>query len=339
MKIGKNISLKPFNTFGLDYQAKCYIRADSESEAKAFFKKEIPWEMPLLILGGGSNVLFTGDFRGTIIHPQIQGIRVDEHKGDNVIISAGAGVNWDVLVDWAVNEGFWGLENLSLIPGSAGASAVQNIGAYGAEVKDMITKVETISVRDGSRQIFSNNECEFSYRNSIFKSREKGRYLVTRVYFKLNTKSGGNLNYGSLKEETMKLGDESLINIRQAVINIRQSKLPDPAVIGNAGSFFKNPVTSMSLAEDLRKKYPGIPFYPDGEGSAKLAAAWLIEQCGWKGKRKGDAGIHDKQALVIVNHGNAKGEDIFKLSEEVRLSVSEKFGIHLDREVEVIGII
>jgi len=339
MQVYKNISLKKYNTFGLDYKAHCMILIGNEKEAIALFRGEISWKKPLLIMGNGSNILFTSDFKGTILCPEFGGIKVEKQDQENIIISAGAGVNWDNLVEWTVNKGIGGLENLSLIPGLVGATPVQNIGAYGSEVKDTIVKVKTICIGDGSIRIFSNNECEFGYRNSIFKKTEKGKYLVTRVYYKLSVKPLLNLNYDSLHEEVNKLGSATLNNVRQAVINIRRSKLPDPEIIGNAGSFFKNPVVSRTAAENLKKRYPQMPVNEDHSGGIKLAAGWLIDQCGWKGKRIGDAGVHDKQALVLVNHGKATGKEIYNLSESIKKSVQEKFGIELEREVEVVGTI
>lgn len=238
-----------------------------------------------------------------------------------------------------MDKGFGGLENLSLIPGKVGATPVQNIGAYGAEAKDTIVKVVALDKNDGSRHAFSNSECEFRYRESIFKKKFKGRYLVTRVYFRLSVNPTLKLEYGSLKEEVQKLGGATLKNVRQAVINIRRSKLPDPEIIANAGSFFKNPVVDNSVALDLKKAIPDCPALTIRQEALNWAAGWLIEQCGWKGKRIGDAGVHDKQSLVLVNHGKATGKEIFDLSEKIKSSVSEKFGIDLEREVEVIGTI
>jgi UDP-N-acetylmuramate dehydrogenase len=336
MFINKNISLKPYNTFGIDYKADCIVRVQTEMEAIALFRGEIFCKKPLLIIGGGSNILFTGDFKGTIILPDFRRIRVEKPEGNDVIVSSGAGVLWDKLVEWAVNKGFGGLENLSLIPGRVGAVPVQNIGAYGAEVKDVIVKVKVISVIDGSVKIFTNEECRFGYRTSIFKGNEKGRYLITRVWFRLSVNPVFNLNYGSINEEVIKLGGTTLKNLREAVIRIRRSKLPDPEITGNAGSFFKNPVVGLHRAEELKKRFPGLPCYDDPSVGIKLAAGWLIEQCGWKGKRVGNAAVHEKQALVIVNAGGASGKEIFELSEKIRESVLEKFGIELEREVEVI---
>jgi len=334
--IQRDVSLKNYNTFGLDYKADCLISVKSEKEAISVLKKRESLKEQLFILGGGSNLLFTKDFQGTIIHPEIGGIKIAEQKSDHIIVSSGAGVIWDNLVEWTVNKGFGGLENLSLIPGNVGATPVQNIGAYGVEVKDLIEKVRAISMIDASVVDFSNSECRFGYRDSIFKGELKGKYLVTNVSFRLMTNPLLNIIYGSLKEETEKLGHASLRTVRQAVINIRRSKLPDPDLIGNAGSFFKNPVVTKSVAEIIRQKYLGVPCYDEPSGGTKMAAGWLIDQCGWKGIRKGDAGVHDKQALILLNHGKATGTDILKLSEEIKQSVSDKFGIELEQEVEVI---
>jgi UDP-N-acetylenolpyruvoylglucosamine reductase len=340
MMIYKNIPLKKYNTFGLDYFAEYMIRIKTEKEAITIFNGTVALKKPLLILGSGSNILFTSDFKGTILYPEIKGIKIEEEVANrNVIVSAGAGVNWDDLVSWSVNKGFGGIENLSLIPGKVGATPVQNIGAYGVEVKDRIVKVRTININDGSIRVFTNNECEFAYRSSIFKNSEKGKYLVTSVYYRLTINPSLNLSYESLKEEVNKLGAETLINVRQGVINIRQNKLPDPEIIGNAGSFFKNPVVESSVALNLKNEYPDIPVYKDQEGYMKLASGWLIERCGWKGERRGDAGVHNKQALVLINYGKATGMEIYNLSEEIRKSVHKKFGVDLEREVEIIGVI
>jgi UDP-N-acetylmuramate dehydrogenase len=334
--IYENISLKKFNSFGLNVRADHLAAFMLEENAIHFFKQRKGSPQNYLVLGRGTNVLFTGDFHGTIIHPEMEGISLEGKKGNDVIVSAGAGVVWDQLVESTVNNGLGGLENLSLIPGLVGATCVQNIGAYGAEIKDTIERVRAISLDDGSVIEFTNEECRFGYRVSIFKKELKGKYLITKVYFRLSTHPKLCLEYGSLKEEINKLGSTSLGNIRKIVISTRQSKLPDPDQIGNAGSFFKNPVVSESFVKDLETKFPKIPVFRDHSGGLKIAAGWLIEQCGWKGKRIGDAGVHDKQALVIVNHGNATGMELFDLSELIKKSVADKFGISLEREVEVI---
>jgi UDP-N-acetylmuramate dehydrogenase len=334
----RNFSLREYNTFGLDYKADCFISIKSEEEATEIIKMIDPSD-PFLVVGGGSNLLFVSDFPGTIIHPEIGGIDTLESNDDHIIISAGAGVTWDSLVEWSVKKGFGGLENLSLIPGCVGATPVQNIGAYGIEVKDFILKVTAVSLINGIQREFTADECRFGYRDSIFKGELKGKYLITRVFYRLMVKPEYHLEYGSLRDEALGLGPLSLKTLREAVINIRRSKLPDPAVDGNAGSFFRNPVINRERASELKAIYPGIPLYNDTSGGMKVAAGWLIEQCGWKGKRIGNAGIHEKQALVIVNHGNATGKEIFDLSESVRISVHEKFGIELLREVEIAGTI
>lgn len=338
MLIEENISLKPYNTFGLNYIADRIIHLHDDSDIRIVSKK-IQDYMPYLILGGGSNLLFTGNFNGTLIHPVIGGIRILKHDNNSVIISAGSGIKWDDLVAWAVENGFYGLENLSLIPGNTGAAPVQNIGAYGMEVRNTIDRVETIRLIDGKQVYFNNDECGFGYRHSIFKGAEKGNYIVTRVFFRLNIEAKLNLDYAGVKEEAHKLGGISLKNVRSAIIRIRKNKLPDPDTFGNAGSFFKNPVVPDETAEKLRKEFPFMPRYPDRKGFTKLAAGWLIQQCGLKGKRSGDAGVHENQALVLVNYGNATGIDIYRLSESVRLSVKEKFDLDLEREVEVVGSI
>ena len=334
--IQKNVSLSTYNTFGLNYRTKYFISVKTEGEAIKLFASKGIAEEPMLILGGGSNVLFTGDYSGTIIHSEIKGIDIEEKNDEYVIVSAGAGEEWDSFVEWTVNNGFGGIENLTLIPGTVGAAPVQNIGAYGVEVKDTILKVRAVSTESGSVREFDKSECHFGYRKSIFKAKMKGKYLVTRVFFKLAVKPVLNLVYGSLADEVAKLGGAQLKNVREAVIKIRRSKLPDPAILGNAGSFFKNPLVDFTVAESLRKHYPLMPCYEDPSGGIKLAAGWLIEQCGWKGKRSGSTGVHDKQALVIVNYGGASGTEILNLAEEIKKSVWYRFEVELEKEVEVI---
>jgi UDP-N-acetylmuramate dehydrogenase len=334
----KNVSLKAYNTFGLDYKADCVIHIKSEEEVCSYLNG-VTRSGPLLIVGGGSNLLITQDYHGTILHPEIEGIEVVQKNEEYAIVSAGAGVNWDKFVEWTVNKGFGGLENLSLIPGLVGATPVQNIGAYGVEIKDLIETTRAVSLEDGSVRLFSNADCRFGYRNSIFKKELHGKYLITKVYYKLSIKPLLKLDYGSLTDEIDKLGEVTLKNIRQAVINIRRSKLPDPEIIGNAGSFFKNPVIKNSEADKLKNIFPAMPVYEDKPGFTKLAAGWLIDQCGWKGFRKGDAGVHQNQALVLVNYGKSTGRDIYDLSETVRKSVYDKFGVDLEREVEIVGTI
>jgi UDP-N-acetylmuramate dehydrogenase len=334
--IYENVSLKKYNTFGLNVKADRLIAFRHEENAVHFLRQQRGSDHDFFVIGGGSNLLFTGDFHGTMIHPEMEGITMEDRKDDIIIISAGAGIVWDKLVESTVNKGLGGLENLSLIPGTVGAAPVQNIGAYGVEVKDTIERVRAISLEDGSVREFTNGECSFGYRNSIFKGELRGKYLITKVYFRLSRKPKLSIEYGSLKEEVSRLGSISLGNVRKIVINTRMSKLPDPSILGNAGSFFKNPVVSETLAKELMNNNPGLPVFRDLSGTAKIPAGWLIEKCGWKGKRIGDAGVYDKQALVLLNFGKATGKDLFDLSEEIRKSVFESFGITLEREVEII---
>ncbi len=334
-----NVSLKRYNSFGTDNISETMIFISSEEEASILFSSGSGMDGPVLILGEGTNVLFISDYKGTVIRPELAGIVLEESSGNEVRVSAGAGEKWDSFVEWTVRNGLWGLENLSLIPGTVGATPVQNIGAYGVEVREVIERVDAIRISDGSRHTFSNSDCGFGYRSSIFKKELKGKYLVTRVYYVLSSKPSFRLDYGAIKEELGKTGKINLENIRRAVINVRRSKLPDPEVTGNAGSFFKNPLVTRSLADELTVRFPDIPVFDDKPGFKKIPAGWLIEQCGWKGSRKGDAGVHDLQALVLVNHGKASGREIYNLSEEIRQSVKKKFNILLEREVEVIGTI
>lgn len=336
MKKKLNVSLKRYNTFGLDSKADQLIEIFSEEEAINLLKEDQPWKNRLFVIGGGSNLLFLDDYNGTLLHPSIMGIEIKEESDYSVIVSAGAGVVWDDLVAWSVERQLGGLENLSLIPGNVGASPVQNIGAYGVEVKDYIEKVETVNIETGSLRSFSPAECAFGYRYSIFKGEQKGRYLVTRVHFRLSRNSTYCLDYGSLKEEVSKFGSVSVGNIRKAVISLRRNKLPDHEVTGNAGSFFKNPVVPENIAKALLSDNPGMPVYNEQTGYKKIAAGWLIEKCGWKGKRIGHAGTYEKQALIIINHGGASGRQLFEFSEEIRRSVLDRFGIDLEREVEVL---
>jgi UDP-N-acetylmuramate dehydrogenase len=315
------------------------VLVESEDDAVSVFTTRSLSPDCFLILGDGSNILFTSDFGGTIFHSKIQGINIESITNEHVIISAGSAVNWDSLVGWCVQRGFGGLENLSLIPGTVGASPVQNIGAYGAEAKDYIEKVRFVSTEDGLVSEFNNSQCRFGYRDSIFKHELKGKIFVVSVYFRLKLNPVLKTDYGSLGEELKRLGGVTLGNIRKAVINIRKSKLPDPDIFGNAGSFFKNPVVAAETARLLLNEFPDMPVYPDSSGGNKLAAGWLIDVCGWKGARRGDAGVHEKQALVLVNYGKATGTEIYYLSEEIRESVLKKFGIELEREVDVIGAI
>ncbi|HOK25747.1 MAG TPA: UDP-N-acetylmuramate dehydrogenase, partial [Bacteroidales bacterium] len=334
--VARNVSLRNLNTFGLDYRADYLVTVSSESEILQFLNSEFGNIRPLLIIGAGSNILFVNDFHGIILRPDIKNIYVEDENSGRVIVSAGSGIKWDDFVRWAVNRNLWGIENLSYIPGTVGATPVQNIGAYGEEVKDHIYEVRAISLEDGSVKSFSKGECHFGYRDSIFKNKLKGKYIITRVFYELERSREPNLSYGVLKDEVLNSGEITLESIREAVIRIRKSKLPEPETLGNAGSFFKNPVVDAVTAEIMKSKYPSMPVFPHNGRRMKISAGWLIEQCGWKGKRHGNAGVFEKQALVIVNYGKATGEEILRLSEMIQKSVHEKFGIILEREVEVV---
>jgi len=289
-----------------------------------------------MVLGEGSNVLFTGDFNGTIIHPALKGIEILSEDQDKVRVKAFSGENWDEFVKYCVEKNWYGLENLSLIPGSVGSSPVQNIGAYGVEAKDLILQVEGIMMETGEKMTFSNSECRFDYRNSIFKQDLKNRFLITAVSFSLDKHPRFELSYGQVEKEFMKKPVQDLHALRQTIIEIRESKLPDPSKLGNAGSFFKNPVITDSEYDILKVKYQGLPFYPAKMGYKKIPAAWLIEQSGWKGVREGNTGTYPTQPLVIVNYGNATGSEIFRFAEKVIDSVRKKFGVRLEMEVNLV---
>jgi UDP-N-acetylmuramate dehydrogenase len=332
--IQDNISLKPYNTFGLEAKAAKFAEISNLSDLKSILSQN---ELPLLILGGGSNILLTQNFEGLAIKNNLKGIEVEMQGGD-VYIRVGAGENWHQFVMYCIDNGYCGIENLSLIPGNVGASPMQNIGAYGVEVKDLIVNVEAMKLQDYSMKKFTNEECEFGYRSSVFKTSEKGNYFITAVTFKLSKTPNLSTHYGAIKGELERLGinNPTIKDVSRAVINIRESKLPDPNKIGNSGSFFKNPVVTKNEKDAILKCYPDAPNYPQEDGSFKMAAGWLIEHCGWKGKTIGNYGVHDKQALVLVNHGGAEGSDIFQLSEDIIKSVAEKFDITLEREVNII---
>ncbi len=334
-----NYQLRKHHTFGANASSKYYFEFTEAEDLTGFLATNKDWKnLPVLILGEGSNLLFVSDFEGIIINPNVPGIRIVHEDRNNIWLEVGAGVVWDDLVEFAVSHQWGGIENLSLIPGKVGAAAVQNIGAYGMEIQHQIESVSGFDLETQTEYTLDIVDCQYSYRDSIFKNQLKDRFVITSVSFKLDKFPEFILNYGDLKSETEKLGSINLRNIRKAVIGIRESKLPDPKVFGNAGSFFKNPIVESSLAGRLLETYPEMPHYPAHEIKTKLAAGWLIEQCGWKGFRRGDAGVHDKQALVLVNYGNATGKEIFELSEEIKQSVQEKFGVELEREVHVIGI-
>jgi UDP-N-acetylmuramate dehydrogenase len=337
MKISQNVSLLPFNTFAIDAKADYLIEYDSVADLQEVLNSELIKSKRVLHIGGGSNLLFLKDFEGIILHSEIKHIGKVEENSDSVYLKVGAGVVWDELVAFCVENGWGGVENLSLIPGEVGASAVQNIGAYGVEVQDVIEEVNTVEIETGVERKFTNAECEYGYRESIFKRELKDKYIVTSVVFRLDKKPSFKLNYQHLEEEVLKNGAVNLQNIRQTIIAVRESKLPDPKVYGNAGSFFMNPVISKELFIQLQHTYPQIPHYYVSETEEKVPAGWLIDQCGWKGRQIGNAGVHDKQALVLVNCGGASGAEIVFLAQQIQESVFEKFQIQLVPEVNYIG--
>ena len=337
MNIQKNYSLLPHNTFGMDVKASVFIEYESVEELKDLLGQSSLVEGTWLHIGGGSNLLFTKDYPGMILHSAIKGFEVVGENDEEVLVRAGAGEVWDDFVAYAVEKGWYGAENLSLIPGEVGASAVQNIGAYGVEAKDLIVKVETIEVATGKERVFENEECGYAYRESVFKHALKGKYIVTHVIYRLSKKASYRLDYGNVRSELEKRGCElTLENVRQTIIDIRESKLPDPQVQGNAGSFFMNPIVPRPLFEELLSQYPSMPFYEVDAERVKIPAAWMIDQCGWKGKQLGRAGVHNKQALVLVNSGGATGQEIIALSEEIQRSVFDKFGVRIYPEVNFI---
>lgn len=337
MERHSDYSLKHLNTFHIDAKAKRYIRFDRLDEVTAFLSSGELARRPHLILGGGSNLLFAGHPAGAVLHPLLRGIDIIDRSTDFVRVRVMAGETWDDWVAFAVTNGWAGVENLSLIPGSVGASAIQNIGAYGVEVESVIDRVEALSLPEGNPVSFAAKQCGFGYRDSHFKSRWPGRHLITAVVFKLRLRPHLELGYAGVRETVERIGPPTIANVRQAVIRLRRKKLPDPAELGNAGSFFKNPIVSAGTLHALLKKYPWLPHYPQSGNRFKLAAGWLIDQCGWKGKAMGDAAVHDRQALVLVNRGRANGAEILQLSEKIAQSVSARFGILLEREVTVVG--
>ena|SRR6218665_269725 len=333
--IQRNAQLKGYNTFGISAIASGFGTFTSVEELRNLLQERKAFN-DLLILGGGSNILFTKDVDALVLRNEIQGISATEETDEFVILKAGSGVVWHDFVMHTVNNNLGGIENLSLIPGSVGASPMQNIGAYGVEIKDVFVSLEALHIETGEIRSFSAEECKFGYRESVFKRELKNQYVITHVSYKLSKKPVLQTSYGAIKDELVAQGNEpSVKNISDAVIAIRNSKLPNPKELGNAGSFFKNPVVSSELANKLSQEFPDIPKYPQTDGSVKLAAGWLIEQAGWKGKRIGECGVHSKQALVLVNYGGATGNEIYHLSSAVLEAVNQKFGVELEREVNI----
>lgn len=338
MKLTENISLRPYNTFGIDAIAR-YFTSFESGEALQKILRDPQWAgVQNMILGGGSNVLFTRDFDGIVLKNEVKGIHVVQEDDEYVYVKAGAGENWHQFVLYCIGRNLAGLENLSLIPGNVGASPMQNIGAYGVEIKDTFHELEAMQLSDGTIVRFNREECAFGYRESVFKRQYKGQFVILFVTYKLSKHPRFNTSYGAIEQELERMGvkELSIRAISDAVINIRSSKLPNPAEIGNAGSFFKNPEISAAQYTELKSAFPDIVAYPLTNGGFKLAAGWLIEQNGWKGFREGDAGVHARQALVLVNYGHAKGNEIWELSGRILESVQQRFGITLEREVNIV---
>ncbi len=334
MIIQENISLKSYNTFGIDVKAKRFVSVQTMQELHEVLEEE----KDIFILSGGSNMLLTSDIEKLVVHIDLKGISVKQ-DWKKLEVTAMAGEDWHEFVLWCINFNYGGLENLSLIPGNVGTSPIQNIGAYGVEVKDVITKVRGIDIERNQMVEFSNEDCEFGYRNSIFKNELKNKVIITSVTFQLTPEDHSlNTSYGAIENElaAQQIKNPTIRDISNAVIKIRQSKLPDPKEIGNSGSFFKNPVISIEHFEEIKRKHPKVPSYPVSETEIKVPAGWLIEQAGFKGKRFGEYGVHEKQALVLVNYGNASGKDIHKLALEIQKNIKEVFGIALEIEVNVI---
>ncbi len=336
IKIQENEALIDRNTFHVPATARYYVEIGDADSVSEFLASDLAGKHRMFILGGGSNVLFTGDLDGIVLHPAIKGIETVSEEDDYVIVRAGAGENWDDFVDYCVANNWGGIENLSLIPGTVGASPIQNIGAYGMEVMDVIDAVEGFFIKERKPFRLKAKDCMFSYRNSLFKTELKDRVIITRVSYRLHKKPLFNTRYPDLEKELNNYDETTIANIRKAIITIRTNKLPDPSEQGNAGSFFKNPVVTKSQAESLKRFYPGMPEYALKEGSVKLSAAWLIDQCGWKGKSCGKAATHKKQPLIIINRGGATGKEIYDCALKIQKSVMNHFAIRLEMEVNVI---
>ncbi len=337
-EIKEDFSLYSFNTFHLESRTRYFTEVNSIDQVNHLIASGLLSENQFLLLGGGSNLLFTGNYKGIVVHIINKGIQVITRSEDTVVLKVCAGENWHEFVTHCVNQGFGGLENLSLIPGNVGSSPIQNIGAYGVEVKDCILSLEAIDMQTGELKVFTAEDCAFGYRDSIFKRELKGKFAIWSVTFLLKLNAAVNLEYGAIKQDLDALGinNPGIVDVSKAVCNIRRSKLPDPELLGNAGSFFKNPTVDQKFADKLLETFPKLVYYPLGDEKVKLAAGWLIEQCGWKGFREGDAGVHQNQALVLVNYGNATGSNMLTLAHRVQNSVYERFGVKMEMEVNVI---
>jgi UDP-N-acetylmuramate dehydrogenase len=336
--IQENFNLSDYNTMGIAAKARYFSSVQTEEELQSLLSNSRFQDTPRLVMGGGSNVLFVNNYEGMVVHINIKGVSVVREDEREVILNVGAGENWHELVLHCVEKGWGGIENLSLIPGSVGAAPIQNIGAYGVELEKVFESLEALEIKTGELKSFNKEECRFGYRDSVFKNKLKGLFVITGVKLRLQKSPTINTSYRALSDKLEEKGikNPSIKDISKAVIEIRQSKLPDPAEIGNTGSFFKNPVITKKQFEELQSAYPDMPSYPAG-GKIKVPAAWLIDQCGWKGKRFGDAGVHKMQALVIVNYGNATGEEIWNLAQKIQVSVKDRFGVLLTPEVNIVS--
>ena len=338
MKIHHDFSLKKLNTFGIDVRAKHLVKIRTSDELTKFIQSDQYQNDNVLVLGGGSNILFTKDFDGLVLKVEVEGIHVVREDDNYFWVKAGAGVVWQDLVESCIKANFAGLENLSLIPGTVGAAPIQNIGAYGVEIKDNCEAVEAIDLADGTKRYFTNGECAFGYRDSIFKNELRGKYLITNVVFRMAKNPILKINYGTVQSTLNETGKKefSIRDVSDAIIKIRSSKLPDPEKVGNAGSFFKNPVIPQSLYTAIKKSYPNTPFYEQPNNMIKIPAAWMIDQCDLKGMKYNGAAVHHKQPLVLINQENATGADIVALSHKIQAEVRDRFGIQLEPEVRVI---
>ena len=338
MNIIENYPLLKLNTFGVDVKAKYFTSINTINELIEATKTNVFKDLELLILGGGSNILFTKDFDGLVILNNIKGKEIISQNQQSIFLKIGAGENWHELVMYCVDNGWGGIENLSLIPGNTGTAPMQNIGAYGVEIKETFIELEALEISSGKIVKFNNSDCEFGYRESVFKNKMKNQYIILNITLELKKNPVLNINYGDVKAilESQNIKNPDIKEVSNAIISIRQSKLPDPKKIGNSGSFFKNPIVSLNLLELIKKKYPNVVNYEINENEFKIAAGWLIERAGWKGKKFNNYGVHEKQALVLVNYGLANGMEIFELSEKIILDIKDKFGIKLEREVNII---
>lgn len=329
----ERVSLKPYNTFGIDVKARYFTQAHDDAQVRQALAEAIERQVRVLVIGGGSNLLLAGDIDALVLHMASRGRRVLQDDGDRVVVEAEAGEPWHPFVQWSLTQGFCGLENLSLIPGTVGAAPMQNVGAYGVEIKDVFAGLTALDRETGELRDFALEECAFAYRDSLFK-RNPGRWLILRVRFALSRTLHAHLDYGPVRQRLLEQGVHAptAMAISEAICSIRREKLPDPAELGNAGSFFKNPVVTAALAEQIRERFPGVVAYPQADGQVKLAAGWLIEQAGWKGYRDGDAGVHRLQSLVLVNYGRASGAQVHDLARRIQADIYERFGVELEME-------